>query len=99
MLQKDFALGAVGILIKLKMTEKQARYTTNGKDLIDDWAERKSMIEFRAIMLAQIEKYARRYGKKDLPVKEAEKILDYAQRLYEYEVEHEENIQKMIGEL
>jgi len=81
------------------MTEKQARYTTNGKDLIDDWAERKSMIEFRAIMLAQIEKYCCRYGKKDFPVKEAEKILDYAQRLYEYEVEHEENIQKMIGEV
>ena len=81
------------------MTEKQARYTAQGKDLIDDWAERKSMVEFRAIMIAQIEKYCRRYGKKDHPLKELEKIIDYANRLYEYEIEHENEIQKFTGEV
>lgn len=81
------------------MTEKKAYYTKNGKDLIDDWAERKNMDEFRAIMLSNIEKYARRYSNKDNPSKEAEKILDYAQRLYEYEIEHEDNIKKFIGEV
>ena len=66
---------------------KQPRYCDqNGqRDLIDDWAERKSPEEFRAIIIANIEKYCRRYGKKDDPIKEAKKIADYADRLVAYE--------------
>lgn len=65
---------------------KQERYTNAGKDLIDDWAERKSTKEFRAIMIANIEKYCRRYGKKDECLSEAKKIADYAARLVDYEI-------------
>ena len=65
---------------------KQWRYTSLGKDLIDDWAERKSTKEFRAIMVANIEKYCRRYGKKDECLSEAKKIADYAARLVDYEI-------------
>lgn len=66
---------------------KQNRYCNNSgsKDLIDHWAEVKDPIEFRAIMIGNIEKYCRRYGKKDNVIKEVEKIKDYASRLLEYE--------------
>lgn len=65
---------------------KQERYTNAGKDLIDDWAERKNSMEFRAIMIGNIERYSRRYGKKDDYLSEARKIADYAARLVEYEL-------------
>lgn len=65
---------------------KQDRYTNDGKDLIDDWAERKNTTEFRAIMIGNIERYCRRYGKKDEVLSEAKKIADYAARLVEYEL-------------
>ena len=60
---------------------KQPRYTdANGKDLIDEWAERYTPEEFRVIMWAQMEKYNRRLGKKDSVVNEVRKIADYANR-------------------
>lgn len=66
---------------------KQERYTSQtGKDLIDRWAEEKSVEEFRAIMIAQIEKYCARYGKKDNVISEVRKIVDYGQRLLDYEM-------------
>jgi len=65
--------------------EKQERYKTGKKDLIDRWAEEKTPTEFRAIMIAQMEKYQKRYGKKDDLVTESYKIVDYATRLHEYE--------------
>lgn len=69
-----------------KDSNKQTRYTANdGMDLIDQWSRTKSNEEFRAIMIAQIEKYCSRYGKKDDPLTEAVKIQDYATRLVEYE--------------
>ena len=62
--------------------EKQARYTSeNGKDLIDRWAERYTADEFRLIMLAMIEKYMTRMGRKDSIAQECRKIADYANRL------------------
>ena len=56
-----------------------------GTDLIDDWALRLSPEKFRAVMLAMIEKYGRRYDMKDAPLTEAIKIRDYANRLVEFE--------------
>ena len=62
--------------------EKQARYTgEDGKDLIDRWSERYTGEEFRLIMLAMIEKYMTRMGRKDSIAKECRKIADYANRL------------------
>ena len=66
--------------------EKQPHYKNeDGTDLINDWAERYTPDEFRTVMIAQMEKYQRRYGKKDLMVEEAGKIADYANRLLQYE--------------
>jgi len=64
---------------------KQDRYKNGKKDLIDRWAEEKTPVEFRAIMIAQMEKYQRRYGKKDDFQLESYKLCDYANRLHEYE--------------
>jgi len=64
---------------------KQDRYKNGKKDLIDRWQEEKTPVEFRAIMIAQMEKYQRRYGKKDDPQLESYKLCDYANRLHEYE--------------
>ena len=65
---------------------KQERYKgKTGKDLIDRWFEEYDPIEVRAIMIAQMEKYQKRYGKKDDLVLESYKIMDYATRLHEYE--------------
>lgn len=70
------------------MFEKQERYKSSDgqKDLIDEWAEKYSRDEFRAIMRAQVEKYYSRYGKKDNVVSESRKAADYAMRLHQYEV-------------
>lgn len=65
---------------------KQQRYTDkNGQDLIDRWAERYTIEEFRVLMWAMLEKYNERLGKKDLPVSEVRKIADYAARWLEVE--------------
>ena len=57
----------------------------NGSDHIDDFEENNSPDEFRAAMNFNIQKYSKRYGKKDDHLKEAKKIADYAQRLIAYE--------------
>ena len=68
------------------MSEKTQHYKNkNGKDLIDEWIENDEPIEVRAKIIGNIQKYARRYGKKDEPLKEAKKILDYSTRLVQYE--------------
>ena len=65
---------------------KQDRYkSSSNRDLIDEWSDNYSTLEFRAIMNGNIQKYSRRYGKKDDPLKEARKIQDYVNRLVEYE--------------
>lgn len=67
---------------------KQERYlskATENKDLIDQWAERMSHEEFRAVMFAQVEKYNTRLGKKDVIVNEVTKMHDYMNRWLEYE--------------
>jgi len=69
---------------------KQERYlskATENKDLIDQWAERMSHEEFRAVMFAQVEKYNTRLGKKDVIVNEVTKMHDYMNRWLEYEEE------------
>lgn len=65
---------------------KQERYTDeNDQDLIDRWAERYTIEEFRVLMWAMIEKYNERLGKKDVPANEVRKIADYAARWLEVE--------------
>lgn len=72
--------------------EKQDKYKTGkNTDLIDHWACTKTPGEFRAIMIAQMEKYQTRYGKKDDLESESYKIMDYATRLYEYECKIKED--------
>lgn len=66
--------------------ETPDRYKLDQGDLIDQWAKEYSRDEFRAIMRAQVDKYYKRYGKKDNHISEAKKAADYANRLYEYEV-------------
>ena len=83
------------------MIREQTRYNNNNgsKDLIDHWAEVKSPIEFRAIMIANIEKYCRRYGKKDDVLVEAKKIQDYATRLVEYETTSKKKLEILDTEI
>ena len=65
---------------------KNPIYTgTDKKDHIDDFAENNSSEEFRAAMNFNIQKYSKRYGKKDAQLKEAKKMADYCQRLVEFE--------------
>lgn len=74
-----------------RQTTKQQRYTDeNGKDLIDEWAERYPIEIFRVIMWCQIEKYHRRLGKKDDVLLEVLKIADYAKRWADVEAERAE---------
>ena len=61
-------------------------YEEDGEDLIAQWARTKTPVEFRAAMLFNIEKYQRRYGKKDDVVSESRKIADYSARLAQYEL-------------
>ena len=55
------------------------------KDHIDDFAENNTPVEFRAAINFNIQKYSKRYGKKDGFLKEAMKMADYAQRLVKFE--------------
>jgi len=65
---------------------KQDRYLGKSKeDLIDRWAREHAPGVFRAKMLAQFDRYTCRYGEKDDPLIEAKKLLDYANRLVQYE--------------
>ncbi len=70
----------------VKPDTKQERYKgKSGEDLIDRWAREDTPDVFRVKVMAQIERYASRYGKKDVTLQEAVKIQDYATRLVEYE--------------
>ena len=69
-------------IAKESIVTKQERYLQeDGKDLIDKWAERYTQEEFRLIMLAMIEKYMTRMGRKDSIASECRKIADFANRL------------------
>jgi len=69
-------------IAKESIVTKQERYLQeDGKDLIDKWAERYNQEEFRLIMLAMIEKYMTRMGRKDSIASECRKIADFANRL------------------
>lgn len=57
--------------------------TDNGIDLIDFWHMQMSPEEFQGAMKSQISKYAVRLGRKDDPVKELNKIIDYSERYKE----------------
>lgn len=68
------------------MSEKTQHYKNkSGKDLIDEWIENDEPIEVRAKIIGNLQKYCRRYGKKDDVLKEAIKLADYANRLLQYE--------------
>ncbi len=73
---------------------KQERYQgKSGEDLIDRWARESTPEIFRAKIMAQFDRYTSRYGKKDEPLVEAKKLLDYSNRLVQYE----ENLIKEEG--
>jgi hypothetical protein len=55
------------------------------KDHVDDFAENNTPEAFRGAMNFNIQKYSKRYGKKDSYLKEAMKMADYAQRLVKFE--------------
>ncbi len=68
------------------MQEKTKHYTnSSGRDLIDEWIDNDDPIEVRAKIISNIQRYARRYGKKDDILKESIKIANYADRLVKYE--------------
>ena len=68
------------------MIEKTQHYKNkSGNDLIDEWIENDEPIEVRAKIIGNLQKYSRRYGKKDKCIEEAKKIANYANRLMEYE--------------
>ncbi len=68
---------------------KNPNYTaTGGRDLIDQWRDNHPPEIFRAILIAQIEKYCSRYGKKDETLREIGKIIDYAKRLQDFEIDN-----------
>ena len=55
------------------------------KDHIDDFIDNNTPEAVRAALNFNVQKYSKRYGKKDDFLKEAKKIADYAQRLVEFE--------------
>lgn len=65
------------------------RYTENNsnRDWIDEFCATSSVEEVRGAFRFTVGKYLRRYGKKDDPLQEAIKILDYANRLVAFERE------------
>jgi hypothetical protein len=72
--------------------EKQQRYSgKSGMDWIDWCEDNFTPEEVRGFYKFTIGKYISRFGRKDDPVREAYKIMDYANRLHEFEV-------KQLGE-
>lgn len=69
--------------------KRPERYTENNsnRDWIDEFCATSSVEEARGAFRFTIGKYLRRYGKKDDPLQEAIKILDYANRLVAFERE------------
>lgn len=69
-----------------ELNVKNPIYTApSGADLIDEFAKNNTPDEFRAVINFNIQKYSKRYGKKDEQLKEARKIADYASRLVAFE--------------
>lgn len=67
--------------------EKQKRYTSkSGADWIDECAESFTTEEFRGAMKFTIGKYNKRVGKKDVILKEVQKMKDYCNRWEQYEL-------------
>ena len=67
--------------------EKQKRYTNkSGQDWIDECAESFTPEEFRGAMKFTIGKYNKRVGKKDVILKEVQKMKDYCNRWEQYEL-------------
>ena len=67
--------------------EKQKRYTNkSGDDWIDECAESFTPEEFRGAMKFTIGKYNKRVGKKDVILKEVQKMKDYCNRWEQYEL-------------
>ena len=66
---------------------KKKEYYTNAdnKDWVDQFAETRSIIEFRGAMIFTIGKYFVRLGKKDDIIQELGKVKDYVCRWIEYE--------------
>ena len=65
---------------------KQERYRdSSGEDLIDRWAREETPFVFRNKIMAQLDRYTSRYGKKDGTLQEARKMQDYTNRLVQYE--------------
>lgn len=65
---------------------KQDRYKKqDGSDLIDRWIREDPPEEVRIKILAHVEAYLARYGKKDSHLSEALKIQDFINRLTNYE--------------
>lgn len=87
--QKDFYISLAQspkVVIDKAGVVKQERYQgKSGEDLIDRWAREETPEMFRAKIMAQLDRYTSRYGKKDDVLKEAKKIQDYANRLVAYE--------------
>ena len=69
--------------------KRPERYTENNsnRDWIDEFCATSTVEEVRGAFRFTIGKYLRRYGKKDDPLQEAIKILDYANRLVAFERE------------
>lgn len=69
--------------------KRPERYTENNsnRDWIDEFCATSTVEEVRGAFRFTIGKYLRRYGKKDDPLQEAIKILDYANRLVAFELE------------
>lgn len=71
--------------------ETGEHYKGNGTDLIDHWQNTNKPNTARAKQISQIERYYSHYGEKNNPLVEAKKILDYATRLFNWELQMEDN--------
>lgn len=63
---------------------KPNHYQMDGKDLIDQWAERYPTEVFVGIMESHIEKYIVRHTKKGKAVEDLQKAGEYISRLIKY---------------
>ena len=65
--------------------------TKTGTDFIQRFSDVHSRERVRGALLFSIGKYCERYGEKDATIKEAKKIVDYANRLLQFEQQLEED--------
>lgn len=81
----DKARDACLAQLEPSLTKNPIYTAPSGADLIDEFAKNNTPDEFRAVINFNIQKYSKRYGKKDEQLKEARKIADYASRLVAFE--------------